>query len=95
MLKSLFTLVVIYVCIDIDVIENRAELQRKDYLVKAEKRGNFLQHIRLTIYRGHPHFIALLGDHLLVNTSIASTSSMPFKSKYMVCSTFPKAWMNR
>ena len=57
---SVFTLVVICVCIDIDVTENRAKLQRKGwdaYFIKA----------------GHPYFIVLLEDHLLVNTSIGAT----------------------
>ena len=40
MFKSVFILVVICVCIDIDVTENRAELQRKGldvYFIKQKK----------------------------------------------------------
>ena len=48
---------------------------------ESGKGGNLLGHIWLTMYRGHPHFIVLLGDRLLVNTSKGATSGMRLNSK--------------
>ena len=98
--KSVFTLV----SCDLPVHRHRRDREpsrmtekklSRLFYKKAENGGNLLEHIWLTVYRGHPHFIVLLGDHLLVNTSIGASSGCAFKSKQVVCNTFPKAWMNR
>ena len=49
---------------------------RRLFYKSRKRRKLAVTYFWLTMYRGHPHFIVLLGDHLLVNTSIGATSGM-------------------
>ena len=60
-------------------------------LVTPEKGGNLLERVpRSSAF----HRITSQGDHLLVNNDRCYLR-YAFKSKHVVCNTFPKAWMNR